>query len=155
MKVKGKRIFSLAETDTEYFNDNQDKIELLDCQLNGKNCKNTLPKINNYFLESDRYYRDKDFQKSIEALKNAFYTTAELQETPCIKCAELFRSTITQSLENIHDELRKMSTGLFRTKRYQLSFKEAEKVLKEFKSSGYQSHNISREKEKKELMHAG
>lgn len=155
MKVKGRNLFSLVQTDTEYFNDNQDKIELLDCQQNEKICKDYLPKINNYFHESDTYFRDKQFQKSIHALKNAFYTTEEFQESSCIKCAEFIRSVIIQSLENIHDELRKMSTGLFSTKRYQLSFKEAEKVLKEFKSSGYQSDYISRRKKKNELVLAG
>lgn len=155
MKVKGRRLFSLVQTDTEYFNDNQDKIELLDCQQDEKICKNYLPEINNYFHESDMYFRDKQFQKSIEALKNAFYTTEEFRESSCSKCAEFIQSVIIQSLENIHDELRKMSTGLFSTKRYQLSCNEAEKVLKEFKSSGNQSDYTSRRKKKNELAFAG
>lgn len=133
MKDKTKKLFSLSVSDTEYFNDKNDKIEIVSCPFVEKKCRDYLSVVNRSHLESGRYRRDKDFQRSIEILKSAFYITTELQDPRCLKCAGLFRTTITHSLENIHGELGKMSTGLFRTKRYHASYIEAGNVLEEFK----------------------
>lgn len=130
MKEKMRRLFSLSETDTEYFNDNVDKIELAGGTLENKKCIEHLFLVNNSYHESDKFQRDKDFRNSIETLKKAFNKTFELEESSCIKCAEFFRSTIINSLENIHWELKKMSSGIFRTKRYESSRLEVENFLK-------------------------
>lgn len=151
MKDKMKKLFSLSVSDTEYFNDKNDKIEIVSCPLEEKKCKEHLSVVNRSHLESGIYHRDKDFQRSIETLKSAFYITTELQEPPCLKCAGLFRSTITQSLENIHGELGKMSTGLFRTKRYHASYIEAGNVLKEFKNEG-QTNSLQLNEQKSQSL---
>lgn len=121
--------------ESKYFNDKQDKIELVgNCLLGDKYlCKKQLSVINKKFLASSRYFRDKDYTRSIEELKSAFYITTEIQETSCTKCIELFRSTITESLENIHADLQKMSTGFFVRKHYQSSYELATSVLGELK----------------------
>ncbi len=124
---------SLLQSDTEYFNDQQDKIELVGCPLDGKHCSEHRKLINKSFTESTRNRRDKDYYNSIETLKRAFLKTTELTESPCKKCAVFYRSTITDSVQLIHSELQKMSTGLFRTKRFHSSYEKAENVLKEFK----------------------
>lgn len=133
MKDKMKGIFSLSVRESKYFNDKQDKIELVDCPRGEKVCMEHLSAINKSFLVSSRKMRNKDYTDSIEALKGAFYKTNELQEPSCIKCADLFRSTITQSLEIIHEDLQKMTGGLFFRKRYQYSYSLANSVLEEFK----------------------
>lgn len=72
-------------------------------------------------MKFQEYRHRKDYKESIAALKDAFDKTIELQENPCLKCAALFRATITESLENVHDELQSMSTGIFKLKRYESS----------------------------------
>ncbi|MDP2335177.1 MAG: hypothetical protein Q8N05_01780 [Bacteroidota bacterium] len=127
------KIFSLSISESKYFNDKQDKIEIVGCPRGGKDCVVHLSAINKSFLASSRTMRNKEYARSIEALKDAFYKTDELQDSSCLKCAELFRSTITQSLENIHVDLQKMTGGLFFRKRYQYSYALATTALEEFK----------------------
>jgi hypothetical protein len=133
MTSKKKGLFSISVTENEYFHDNQDKIELVNCSQGGKLCKNQLSVINESFLKSKRYHRDKDYERSIEALKMAFSETFEFQESLCVNCAGLFRSTIIQSLEEMHTELQEMSSGLFKSGRYKASYILATDVLKTFK----------------------
>lgn len=133
MKGKRRGLFSLSVEDSEYFNDMQDKFELVSCPSDGINCVEHRLVINKSFLESGKHLNNKDYQRSIEALKSAFYKTTELQETTCLKCAELFRLTITQSLEQIHADLEKMSKSFFYSKRYQSSYELACLVLEELK----------------------
>jgi hypothetical protein len=117
MKDKMRKLFSLSETDIEYFNDKMDKIELIDGSLDSR-CIEHLIKVNKGFHESEKFRRDKDFHNSIK-------------EPSCIKFAEFLRSTILNSLENIHWELEKMTSGIFRTKRYESSRLEAGEFLRE------------------------
>jgi hypothetical protein len=130
-------LFSFSITDTdESTNDKPDKIELVSCPLKEMMCKFHLSAINKSFLESELYRREKDFHRSIETLKSAFNKTTELMEHPCTKCAQLFRSTIIESLENIHGELENMSKGIFGNKRYQSSYIKVDNLLKEFENVG-------------------
>jgi hypothetical protein len=131
MKLNG--FFSLARSDAEYFSEKQSKIELLGCPFGGNTCQKHLAVINKNFLDSSRHQRDKNYQRAIELLKNAYYKTDELQKETCLKCADLFRSTITNSVEDIHTQLHKMSTGIFPNKRYREICIEAGNVLKEMK----------------------
>lgn len=117
-------------------NYNQNKIELLSCKRNGDRCKNHLTSINEEYSTLQTYLPDKEYQKSIEALNNAFHKTFELQEDSCSSCAKMFRSTIIRSLENIHLELKEMSEGIFKTKRYQSSYILADNVLRGIKQQG-------------------
>ncbi len=138
MKAKRRKLFSLAVKDDVYCGDNKDKIELVKtCHLNGKSCKKQLSLINLNFMESTYYHRNKDYQNSIEALKSAFHQTYELQDTSCYMCSEFFRATITQSLINIHNELQKMSTGLFGSNRHHGSYLLASNALQSFKNKKF------------------
>jgi hypothetical protein len=132
MKTNFKKLFSFSAPDADYLNEKQDKIELLGCPRNGKICQEHLAVVNKCYVESEHYRKEKDFERSIETLKNAFYKTTELVESPCSKCASLFRSTITESMENLHNELQNMTTGIFAKKRYHPGYVLAAKVLKEF-----------------------
>jgi hypothetical protein len=134
MNTNLKRFFSLSAIDHEYLNDNQNKFELVKCPGEGMKCKEQLLVINKIYVDSEFFRREKDFKNSIETLKNAFYITTELSEKPCTKCAEVFRATVIDSLENIHSELKTTTSGIFGNKKYQSSLIFAENVLSELKS---------------------
>jgi hypothetical protein len=134
MKANLKRVFSFSASDTEYLNEKQDKIELLSCPRNGIICQEHLVVVNKCYVESEHYRKERDFERSIDTLKSAFYKTTELVESPCSKCASLFRLTITESMENMHNELENITTGFFGKKRYQASYLLAGKVLREFEN---------------------
>lgn len=133
MKRKMSELFSISKRDSKYFNDKEDFIELVSCPIEGTNCKDHRKLINKSMLESRRHLLDKDYSQSIQELKNAFNNTAELDQSACFQCAKLFRSTITQSVEVIHEDLQKMSSGIFGSKHYQSSYLMAASVLSEFK----------------------
>jgi hypothetical protein len=135
MDVKRKGLFLLSISDSEYFNDSQGKIELVGCPQLGEDCKKHISQINKSFLSSDRFWRDKDYPQAIDELKSAFYTSNKFMDTSCTSCLELFHATIIRSLENIHQDLYRMSTGLFSRKRYQSSYELATGVLEEFKKA--------------------
>jgi hypothetical protein len=133
MKVKISELFSISKRDSRYFNDKEEFIELVSCPIEGTICQNHRAQINKSMIESRRYLLDKDYPQSIKELKIAFNNTADLDQSSCLQCAKLFRSTITKSMEVIHKDLHQMSTGIFGVKRYKPSFELASNVLKEFK----------------------
>lgn len=135
MKTNIRKLFSLSVLDSEYFNDKQDKIELVSSIELAAECKEYFKLINKNYLESDRYRREKDFQRSIEKLQNEFYRTMELKNTPFMKYSDLVRIIITDSLNSIKWELKYMSTGFFSSKRYRLSYKKVDQVLEEIEKS--------------------
>jgi len=110
-----------------------EKIVLLSCPREGSDCKEHRMIINRDFYASQNYFMNKDYSRSILALKNAFLKTTELQDTSCMTCAQMFRNTITQSLEIIHHDLNYMTTGFFGNQRFNSSLKLADTVLKEIK----------------------
>lgn len=131
MKASRKDLFSFSTTESEYFNDAQDKFQLVSCPIERKHCIKLLPAINKSYLEADQYRRNKEFQPAIDTLKNAYFTTLQLKEPYCTTCVELFQSTIIHSLEEINDELHKMSVGWFKTKRYESSYLMSGRVLRD------------------------
>ena len=130
-KRRGLFLFSLKEKD--YLKDMEDKIELVSCLNGGKYCQTHLEVINKRFSSSNQYILNKDYYRSIESLKSAYEETAELSESSCSQCAELFRETITKSLENIQGDLLKMSNGFLKPKRFQVSYRLATSTLEELK----------------------
>ena len=97
MKINAKRLFTLSTSDSGYFSDNQDKIELVSCARQGMKCKNNLIEINSIYNESHFHLREKDYQRAIEKLKIAYHKTMELNDHECLKCSEFFRSTMKAS----------------------------------------------------------
>lgn len=136
---KKKSNLLLSKPDAKYFDKNQNKFELAVCPYEGVDCRTTIDIINEKFVISYWCRLNKDFQNSIEALRSAYLTSTELKNTTCANCVIFFRTTITRSLENIHDELQKMSTGILRTNRYQKSYEMAGSLLKEFENEGLMS----------------
>ena len=135
MEDKRRGLFSLLNLNSEQFNDRKGKIELVSCPHLEEDCKKHVSDINESFLASNKYFRDRDYTRAIGELKSAFYTTNEINKTSCFGCAELYRSTIIDSLENIHEDLQKMTTGLFKAKRFESSYILATEVLDEFRKA--------------------
>lgn len=133
MEGKKTGLFQIGKKDSKYFNDKNLFIELESCPLEGKNCKEHRAFINRNLRVSLNHLLNKEYAQSIEELKRAYYKTTELNQPTCIQCAELFRSTITRSMEHIQEDLQKMSTGFFKVKRFNPSLEQATKVLKEIK----------------------
>ncbi len=135
MKNKIGKLFNLSTLDTDYFNDGQDKIELVNGEALTKKCSKYLSLVNVSFRESDYFRRDKDFDRAIEALKDAYIATFDLTESTCLRYGQLFRSTILESLENIHAELKYLSKGIIiKRKRFQSSYETAVNTLEELKN---------------------
>jgi hypothetical protein len=132
MKATTRSSFSLFPTERESLSDSHDKIEVVSCPRKEMICQGHLAIINRCYVLSEQSFKDKNFDQSIDTLKDAYYKTMEIVDTPCIGCAKLFRSTITESLENMHTELEKMTSGIFGKKSYQPSKKKAIDVLNEF-----------------------
>lgn len=109
------------------------KIELINCPKGGATCSSQLSDINKNFMESDNYQQNKEYRMSIRSLQNAFDKTYELEVSKCKKCAQLFRSTIINSLENMHVELEKMSSEKFRGKHYRSSYVLAEDAIRDLR----------------------
>jgi hypothetical protein len=126
-----KNLFTISVSDTEYFNDGQEKFELVSCPVKENYCSEIRPAINKYFQESQLYRRDKIYQKSIESLHNAHNCTTKLTEPSCANCAAFFRSTINQSLQTIQKERQKSTAGLFGFKLPGINFLKLESVLEE------------------------
>jgi transposase-like protein len=149
MKAKMRDLLSFSETEIKRSDENPEKIELAICPLKEMMCKVHLSSVHKTFLESEKYRREKDFPRTIDTLKNAFNKTTELMGHPCTKCTQLYRSNIIESLESIHEELGKLSKGIFGNKRYKLSYINADNMLREFESAGLSNKfqiNDSRER---------
>lgn len=135
MKEKQREIFPFSTPETERSDIQKDRIELVSCPLREIMCNVHLSSVNKSFIESKQFHKNKDFQKSIESLKSAFYKTTELMENPCTKCVQHFRTNIIEFLEIIYNELSKIVKGIFGDKRYQQNCNTAIKLLKEFEDA--------------------
>lgn len=135
MNINARKLFTLSTSDSEYFSDSQDKIELVSCAGQGMKCKNQLIEINIIYSESHSHLKEKDYQRAIEKLKSAYHKTTVLTDNECIKCSELFRSTIIESLKNIKEELRTLTTGFLGSNHYRSSYILAYNVLEEIKKA--------------------
>lgn len=130
-----KHLSSPRDTEQNPDKKHQPKIELLSCKAGGHACKEHLRVINQHYSEATFYYSEKDYLNSIKSLKSAFFVADDLTQDSCIKCANLFRSTITDTLVNINSELHSLTSGFFRKKRYYSSYIESCNALNELKKA--------------------
>lgn len=126
-------LFSISEKESTYFDDKTEFIELERCPLEEINCTEHLSLINKKMRKSRTFWLNKDYSRAIEELKIAYHKTTELNQPSYRQCAELFRSTITKSMETIHNDLQKMTSGIFKARRFNSSLELGTSVLKEFK----------------------
>ena len=130
--MKGNNFLSEQNKNSKVNKEN--KIELLSCHNGISKCEEHLKVINNKYREANNHHLEKDYLNSICSLKHAYDKACELQDTSCAVCARFFRSTITNSLENINHELSVLTTGIFKKKRYQKVYAESCDTLNEFKN---------------------
>ena len=130
-----KKQFLSSDKSVVYHQLKENKIELLTCHIGSKNCKEPLSVINKCYVEAHCYRLDKDYLNSIDSLKSAFLSTCDLKEDTCKKCAEFFRLTITQSLENINGELYDLTNGFIGNKSYQLSYIKSSDFLQDIRKN--------------------
>jgi hypothetical protein len=149
MNAKQRDSFPYTIKETEHSDIQIERIELVSCPLKEIICNVHLSTLNNSFLESKQYHKNRDFQKSIESLKIAFYKTIELMENPCTKCVQHFQTKIIESLEAIYGELNNIVKGIFGDKRFQQNLNTAVKLLKEFEDAvPNHTFNLREDKEK-------
>ena len=127
------QLFPVLENENSYFNDKEGYIELVNCPIGHEFCIEQLSFINKKMYFSRVHWLNKNFPEAIEELRIAYNKTAEINQFSCLSCAELFRATITKSLEAKHEDLKIMTSGFFRAKRFQSSYELASAVLEEFK----------------------
>ncbi|MFW6309507.1 MAG: hypothetical protein ACOC1D_00260 [Prolixibacteraceae bacterium] len=125
------KLFS-SQNSSDSLTDKPEKFELISCPLNGKFCTQIRAKMNQNYADYVDFRSMKNFDQSIQALENAYNQTRKLPESPCSACAAFYRSTITESIEDLHDELKGMAKGIFSTKRFESSREKAEQVLEDF-----------------------
>lgn len=124
LSVKGKRLYPK----------NSDKIEFTGCSRAENSCLDYLPSINNYFRESDRFCKKRDFIRSTEALEKAYHKALELQEPGCLNCALFFQATVLHSLETLHNDLEKKTKSVFANRRIRESFIKTDELLNRIKT---------------------
>ena len=151
MNTKSHTNYSFSEAENEAKSKKQDKIELVSCPRKKMICQKQLAFVNNSYVLSEQYFKDKEFHGAIDSLLDAFNKTRELTEAPCAKCANVFRSTIIDSMANMHEDLKKMTSGFFGKKSYKPSCEKAEKILKEFEKVQL-SENFKSEISKKRFI---
>lgn len=127
-------LFTIFERETVYFKDKTGFIELESCPTGGIICTKPLSFINKKMHVSRTYWLNKDYQRAIEELKIAYHKTFEINQSDCQPCAVLFRSTIIKSLESIHEDLLKMTSGIFKADRFKPSLDMAISVLAEVRA---------------------
>jgi Na+-translocating ferredoxin:NAD+ oxidoreductase RNF subunit RnfB len=108
----------------------ENKFQLQKCPRGGLKCRSHLAEINRLFKNSQNYLQSKDYQFSVQVLERAFKETYKLKESTCINCAKLFRAEIIDTVNNIHEELTRMSHGIF-GKRYLHIAASVERILSE------------------------
>lgn len=133
MDTRKNNPFSLAVAENDYFNDKQEKIQVVSCKPEGSNCQSILTLINHNFQQSSYYYRNKDYRRAIEELESAFQGTIAIQRNTCSKCVSFFRTTIIETLTGYQIELKSKATGIFKKKRFLQDYELAERVLCSFR----------------------
>ncbi|MBL7967920.1 MAG: hypothetical protein JNK09_13040 [Prolixibacteraceae bacterium] len=123
----------MSGKESEYFNDKVGSIELVRCPISQEFCGVHLKKINKFVQLSRGNWISKDYPQAIQELKEAFEQTMKINPSECARCTVIFRLTIIRSMENLHEDLRQMTSGFFRVKRHLSSLKLAEQVLQEMK----------------------
>ncbi|MEZ5106971.1 MAG: hypothetical protein R2757_20870 [Draconibacterium sp.] len=110
----------LEKVEAVYTPPRENKFTLMNCSISGIHCKDSvLPEINRLYAEAEIYRINKEYQRSIELLQQAYQKTFELKESPCTRCVAFFQYNIKETLETMQDELYSMSNGIFSRGRYE------------------------------------
>lgn len=133
---------SFSADEEVYFRDQEEKFELISCPLKGAYCDVLRPELNRKYADSQLYIRNRQFVQAMSELKSAYYKTYDLPGAPCGKCAAFFRSELMDSMENMKDELKRMSSGWFKNNRYKPVYEEVKSSVNELKSEKDSFKNV-------------
>ena len=122
MGASRKSRFSFQDDGGGDLNPRDDKFKLVSCPRNALRCRGVLPQVNQLYSESELARINKEYQRSIELLQQAYYKTLELNQPTCENCVKLFHSSIKETLETLHKEINKNSSRNSGKKRMQLVY---------------------------------
>lgn len=108
-------LFSLAGRE----DDNRDIIELVSCRWNGQKCSGVRREINRLLRSARKSRLNKEYRRAVDEISEAYFLTDQVTDGDCQGCLSFFRETMLNSMILIDAELKRMSSGLFRGKRYQ------------------------------------
>jgi len=114
--------------------DSRDIIELVSCQNDGESCSELRPEINRLLRAARKSRVNKEYRKAIDEIVEAYFLTEQNMADGCRECREFFRETMLNSLNLITAELKKMSSGIFRDKRYREVYQFSAVKLEELTS---------------------
>lgn len=135
-------LFSISEEESKYFDDKRSFIEVESCQIKEEFCSEHLQFINEKLRISRSYRVNKDFTQAVAEIRYAYFKTAEINSPVCLRCAELFRSTIIKSLESIQEELQSLTSGIFKAKKYKSDLELVSQVIAELKKGTANSESV-------------
>ncbi|KOH45429.1 hypothetical protein [Sunxiuqinia dokdonensis] len=126
-------VFSKVKAEQKFSKSSVEAIHLESCPQHGDNCKAHRAVINECLKNSFEFFMQSHYDQAVNELKKAFNETLTMEQETCAKCAELFRLRITTSLEQIQQELQKMTSGFFKSNRHKPSLEYATTVINELK----------------------
>lgn len=112
----------------------EDKFELVSCSVKGVHCRGILPEINELYARSESARIDKEYQRSAELLQKAYAKTLLLDKPVCAQCVNFFQTSITETMEQMEEEVHDMSVGFFHKKRYEHVYLRLRNFLKKMRS---------------------
>lgn len=121
------KLFSFVEGE----DDSKDVIELVSCKWNGANCTEGRKEINRLLRSARKSKMNKEYRKAIDEISEAYSLTDQITKDSCQQCTDFFRETMLNSLKQLTEELKRMSSGFFREKRYREVYLFATKKLDE------------------------
>lgn len=131
MDADKKKLSSKGGDNNDLTPQKDDKFKLVNCANGGIHCKYTvLPVINRLYKESDTYRIDKEYQKSLLMLQQAYDKTLELWESSCSVCVIFLQKSIEETMKELQAELQGMSSGWFATGRFKYVYEKLGQVLR-------------------------
>ena len=120
----------IIRREIEYYHDEEDYLQLEHCPDGGTKCLSQRAVINECMQLSRIHIENKNYNEVVLNLEKAFESTFDLNFKPCHSCAVFFRNLIFNSLKRSESELEKMTTGVFRKKKYGYYLKQVRGALK-------------------------
>jgi hypothetical protein len=118
----------------DYYHDEEEYLQLESCPDGGTKCLSQRAVINECMQLSRIHIENKNYTEVISSLKKAFDSTFDLDFKPCVSCAVFFRNLIFNALKKSEKELEKMTSGIFRKKKYGYYLVEVRKMLNDMKT---------------------
>ena len=121
----------ILQSEKDYYHDEEDYLQLEHCPNGGTKCLRERAVINEYMQLSRVHIENKNYSEVVSSLKRAFESTYDLGFKPCVSCAVFFRNLIFNSLKKSEAELERMTSGIFRKKKYTYYLVQVRNALEE------------------------